>query len=274
MISRTPIGLLSATLALAATSPLHAVPTAPADTATVSTATYHVERHGSQVTVKDADGKLLATFSAATPTIRGLYLWGAAGPAANTPRSLSLTLRDQNGGRLWSTPVPVVYPQTVSVNYNSTAGGALLMINTTQNDAPDPDYPPASGLSFTLGADGRPIDFSDTSHRYTYVYEPHGFSIVDQCGKVVEHVDIDTKKFEITGPAGYNLHLNQDGTGTMQINKMSIAIDKVTKDGMIYQSFPWNGHKVFIGMGCNWNVTSDGDLTVNAPAPDKKAARK
>ena len=274
MISRTMIGVLSAMFASAVAAPLHAAPAAAA--APAASVTYHIERHNQQVTVKDANEKVLAAFPTTTPTIQGICMWGAVGPAADTSaaRSLTLTLKDQNGRRLWSTPVLVAYPQIISVNYNSTAGGTLLMINTTQDSTPNPDYPPASGLSVTIGADGRPMSFGDASHRYKYVYEPQGFSVVDPDGKVIEHINADTHKFEIAGTAGNSLHFNQDGTGTMRINGTNIAIDSVTKDGKVYQSFPWNGHKVLIEQGCNWNVTTDGDLTVNAPSIAKTTARK
>ena len=102
MISRTAITVLSATLALAAVAPLHAAPTS-AELATVSTATYHIERHGSQVLVKDANERMLAKFSAATSTIkcviaRNMLSGDAASnseTAAHQPRP-RLTLEDQN----------------------------------------------------------------------------------------------------------------------------------------------------------------------------------
>ncbi len=270
MMSRS-LGILFAALAFAIAAPLHAAPSvaAPADSMT-----YHIERHNQQVIVTDADGKALTTFSAATPTLQGLFTWSAAGPTANTPRSLTLTLKDLNGRRLWSTPVSVVYPQIVSVNYPSTADGTLLTINTTQDNPFNTEWPPASGVSFVVGADGRPLNFGVGSHQFKYVYEPHGFSVVDQNGKTLMHGDFAANNLDIGSPAGYGLHLNQDGTGAMNVNGTEIAINKITKDGKVYQSFPWNGHNVLIEQSCSWNVTSDGDLTVSAPSTGSKSASK
>ena len=274
MTSRFSLGLLSATLAFAAAAALHASPAAPAQAAPAASMTYHIERHGQQVLDKDANEKTLTTFSAATPTLQGLFTWSAAGLTADTPRTLALTLKDQNGRRLWFTPVAVAYPQNISVNFNTTSEGTQLVINTTQPNPSNPDYPPATGLTFVVGADGRPESFRDASHRFKYVYQAHGFSVVDQDGKTVMHGNFDTASSEIGSPLGFNLHLSQDGTGTMQINGNTIVIDKITKDGKTYQSFPWNSHKVLVEQGCNWNVTSDGDLTVNAPSATQTAASK
>jgi hypothetical protein len=264
MMSRL-LGIVAAPLAVAAASPLHAAPAA---------VTYHIERYNHLVTVKDANEKTLTTFSAATPTLQGLFTWSAANPPINTPRTLTLTLKDQNGKRLWSSPVPVAYPQNINVSFNTNAEGTQLAINTVQDNPSNSNYPPASGLVFVVGANGRPMSFGDGTHQFRYVYEANRFSVVDKDGKTLMHGDFAAKNLDIGSPAADGLHLSQDGTGTMQINGTSIAIDKVTKDGKTYQSFPWNGHKVFIEQDCNWNVTTDGDLTINAPSIDKTTASK
>ncbi len=262
------------TMAFAVAAPLHSAFAGSAMPAAVLSATYHIERHNQKVSVEDANGKALAAFSAATPSIQGSFTWSATVLSANKVPILTLTLKDGSGRSLWSTPVSVVYPQTIAVNYNSTAGGTLLSITATQNNTPDPDYPPASGLLFTIGQDGRPISFGDAAHQYKYIYAPHGFSVVGPDGKTVMQGSDNASNLEINSPSGFRLHMNLDGTGTMQLNGMNIPIEKVTKDSKVYVSFPWNGHTVLIEQSCNWNITSDGDLTINAPTTGRAAAIK
>jgi len=276
MISRIALGILSATLAFAAVSPLHATPTASA-AAPAASVTYHIERHNQQVVVENADGKALTTFSAATPT-QSLLVWSAAGPAADTSaqRPLTLTLKDQKGRRLRSTPILVMCPQTISMNYHSITGGTVLAISTTPLNPPDPNYWPSSGLIFTSGTNGYRLGFVFGSKRFKYVYEAHDFAILDHDGETLLQgiANSPESSMEISSPAEYGQHLNQNGTGTLQLNGTSIAIDKVTKEGKVYQSVPWRGHTLVVAEPCSWSITIDGKLTVSAPSTAKTTANK
>ncbi len=231
MMSRLSLGTLSAALAFAIAAPLHA---APPVAAPVNSMIYHIERRNQQVTVKDADEKTLVTCTAATQTIQGFFVWSAAGRAANTPRKLTLTLKDQNSQNLWSTLVSVVYPQTISVGcYDDTGSGTQLVVSTTQANPANPDYPPASDLSFAVGADGRLVSFGNASHQYKYVYEAQSFSIVDQDGKTIIYGYFVVNKLPIRslGRSRQSFHLNQDGTVTIQIDGKNVEPSNVLKNG-------------------------------------------
>lgn len=224
MISRVSLGILFAALAFAIAAPLHAAPAASV-TAPIDSVTYHIERHNQQVMVKDANEKTLVTCTAATQTIQGFFVWSAAGPAANTPRRLTLTLKDENSRSLWSTPVSVVYPQSVSVGcYDDTGSGTQLVVRTTRANPADPDYLPASSLSFAVGADGRLISFGSASHQYKYVHEADTFSVVDQDGQTVIFGYFVVNKLGIhgLGRSRQGLHLNPDGTVTIQIDGKNV----------------------------------------------------
>lgn len=221
MISRIALGVLSAMLAFADALPLYA---APAASAPVNLMVYHIERHGQQVTVKDANEKTLVTCTAATPTIQGGVVWSAAGRAANTPRELTITLKDQNSRNLWSTPVLVVYPQSISLGcYDDTGSGTQIVVRTTQVNPADPDYVPASGFSFAIGADGRLVSFGDASHQYKYVCEADTYSVIDQSGQtVIFGYFVNKQAVPRLGRSGLGLHLNQNGAVTMQINGQDV----------------------------------------------------
>ncbi len=289
MISRIALGVLSATLAVAA-SPLYADPAASSQAAPAASMTYHIERHGPQVTVKDADEKTLTTFSTATtnlqtPTtnLQGVLIRitppGAKASAVSALDKITLMLEDQNGRLFWSTPVPITFPLQTNVSYNPDVGGTLLIVNHQTEDASDssdPSQPPPSRLTFVIGPDGRPLSFGDATHQFKYVYEANGFSLIGSDGKVLIHGETTKNGVDISAKNSVmaHLNLNQDGTGTMQLNGTNIPIGKVVKDGKTYSSFPWNGHKVLVDQSCSWSVTSDGDLTVNGPAPAKTTASK
>ena len=219
------LGLLPAVLAIAA--PLHAAP-APPVAAPLNLMVYHIERHGQQVTIKDANEKTLTTFSDATPLLQGLLSWSATSRAANTPRSLALTLKDQNGRNLWSTPVAVVYPQSISVgSYDDTGSDTQLVVRTTQANPADPDYLPASGFNFGVGTDGRLVSFGAGSRQYKYAYETQGFSVVNQEATTVIHGDFVNKRaVPRLGRSGLGLHLNPDGTVAMQINGKEVEVSE------------------------------------------------
>ncbi len=221
MISLFSLGLLSATLAFAAAAPLHA---APAAAPPVNLMVYHIERHGQQVTVKDANEKPLTTFFNATPVLQGIFVWSAARRAANTPRKLTLTLKDQNGRNLWSTPVSVVYPQSISVgSYDDTGSDTQLVVRTTQANPADPDYLPASGFNFAVGADSRLVSFGAALRQYKYVCEGDTYSVVDQNGQtVIFGYFVNQRAVPRLRRSGLGLHLNQDGTVTMQINGKNV----------------------------------------------------
>ena len=225
MTTRFSLGLLPAILAIAA--PLHAAPASPV-VAPVSLMVYHIERHNQQVTIKDANEKTLITFADATPTLQGFCVWSAASRAANKPRSLTLTLKDQNGRNLWLTPVTVVYPQSISVgSYDDTGSDTQLVVRITQANPADPDYLPASGINFAVGADGRLVSLGAGSRQYRYVYGADTFSIVDQDGQGVFFGDfVDKRAVPHLGRSGLGLHLNQDGTVTMQMNGKNVEVDE------------------------------------------------
>lgn len=278
MISRISLGILTTALAFAIAAPLHAAPATSA-VAPVDSITYHIERHNQQVIVKDAHGKTLTTFSAATPALQGLLMWSAVGPAAGTPRPLVLTLKNQNGRRLQSTPILVMCPQTLSLSYHSVAGGTVLAISTTQLNPPDPDYWPSSGLIYTSGTNGHPLGFmygTVGSERLKYVYEVRDFSIVDQKGETFLYGEVNTREasMKVSSPAGYDQYFDRDGQGTLELNGTSIAIDKVTEDGKASKSFPWKNHSLVVAEPCSWSVTLDGKLTVSAPSTAKTTASK
>ena len=282
MISRIALGVLSATLAVAA-SPLYADPAASSQAAPAASMTYHIERHGPQVTVKDADEKTLTTFSTATTNLQGVLIRttppGAKASAVSALDKITLMLEDQNGRLFWSTPIPITFPLQTNVSYNPDVGGTLLTVNHQTEDASDssdPSQSPPSRLTFVIGPDGRPVSFGDATHQFKYVYEANGFSLIGSDGKVLIHGETTKNGVDISAKNSVmaHLNLNQDGTGTMQLNGTNIPIGKVVKDGKTYSSFPWNGHKVLVDQSCSWSVTSDGDLTVNGPALAKTTASK
>ncbi len=262
MIFRFSLGLLFATLAFAAAMPLHA---APAASAPVDSVTYHIERYNQQITVKDADEETLATCTTATPEILAIL-------TKVVPHQLLFTLEDQGGKQLWSTPIPVISPAKFSFQYSTDISGTKISVTHQQKDTSDSTQPPFSRAVIVIGSDGRPVSMSDGHKTYNFAVTPTGGSITGPDGKIL--VQKGKNGIDVSGPEGNAAHLNPDGTGTMQINGTDIAITKVTKDGKTYQSFPWNGHKVLVEQSCTWSVTTDGDLTVNAPSTAKTTASK
>jgi hypothetical protein len=94
-----------------------------------------------------------------------------------------------------------------------------------------------------MKADGKGFDFADI---------PHGISI--------------------TGPDGTvgSLSVNKTPTGAVfDLNGTKTPITTVKRGGKQYLSFPWDGHKVFVGPGCSFHIDGGGDLTVYA-APASK----
>ncbi len=152
----------------------------------------------------------------------------------------------------------------------------MLAISTTQLNPPDPDYWPSSGLIYTYGTSGRPLGFkygTVGSEQLRYVYEVHDFSLVDQHGETFLQGTVNAREasIKISSPAGYDQYLNRHGTGTLDINGTSIAIDKVTEDGKVFKSSPWKGRSLVVAEPCSWSVTADGKLTVNAPSTGSKS---
>ena len=282
MLSQTSLGILSATLSLASVAPLHAAPAASAGIAIVSTATYHVERHGSQVTVKDANEKTLVTCTAATPTIQCVFARNKPSETI-TPRSKKafyqpiFTLEDQNGRHLWSTLVPVVSPTHFQFVYNVDITGIKILLDNKPSDTSPADQhqPSASRLFIILGADGRPLSAGDNLGN-KFALTPTGGSLTDPDGKVLFQAQGTPNNGAIfTGPDGMGGSVKTTNTGAIiNLNGTKFVIKKVTKNGKTYSSFPWNGHNVMVDQSCTLGFTSDGDLTVDVSSTAKTAASK
>jgi len=261
MMSRTSLGILSAALAFAIAAPFHAAPAASAQAAPAGAVIYQIERHNQQVTVKDADGKMLVMCTATTPTIQGVLMknatdGGVISADRTVPHHSTFTLEDQNGRRLWSTVVPVVSPNRLSFKYNPDVSGSQLIIAHQTEDTSNPDQTPISRLVMVLGPDGRPVSMSDGHKTYSIAISPTSVSLTDPTGKTIRSIEIKN-----TG-------------AIVNLNGTKLEIKQVTKDGKVYTSFPWNGHYVLIEQSCNWNITSDGNLTVSAPSTAKTTASK
>ena len=280
MISRFSLSLFSATLAFAAAVSLHAAPAAAVQAAPADSVTYHIERHGQQVTVKDANEKTLITRLATTQTIQEVFTKAVPNPnAAFTHKKVAdqimFTLEDQTGRRLWSTPVPVVSPNQISFVYNTKMVGSQLIIGHQAEDTSARDQPPFSRLVIVIGLDGRPVSMSDGHKTYNIAISPTESSFTGQDGKVLLETHVKANNtIAFTTP---------DGTGSAQATGTSVAINlngttvsakTVKKDGKTYLSFPWNGHNVLVEQPCTISFTNDGDLTVNIPSTAKTTASK
>lgn len=279
MTSRIPLGILSTALAFAIAAPLHAAPTASA-AAPVDSMTYHIERHNQQVTVKNASGKMLATFFATTPTIQGVL--AKAAPSAgvvpinkNSSHQPMFTLEDQNGKRLWSTLVPVLSPTNFRLIYNADMSGTELVLDHQTENTSDHSQPLASRLFFMLDADGHPLSAGDNLGN-KFAISPTGASLTDSDGKVLFKAQGTPNDGAIfSGPDGMTGSVKTTDTGaSVNLNGIKFEIKKVTKDGKEYSSFPWNGHNVLVEQPCTLGFTSDGDLTVNIPEAAKTTATK
>ncbi len=280
MISRTAITVLSATLALAAVAPLYAAPTS-AELATVSTATYHIERHGSQVLVKDANERMLAKFSAATSTIkcviaRNMLSGDAASNSETAAHQPRLTLEDQNGRWLWSTLVPMAHLKHFRFVYNVDFSGTKLMFDNNPDNTPPPDqsHPKASHLFVVLGSDGRPLSGGDNLGD-KYMISSAGATLTEADGTVTKMQRTSDNSASVVSSDGTTGSVKTTDLGAIvNLNGTSFVIKKVVKDGKTYSSFPWNGHNVMVDQSCTLGFTSDGDLTVDVPSAAKTAASR
>ena len=268
MMSRL-LGVLAATLALAVAAPLYAAPTpaAPADSIT-----YHIERHNQQVTVKDANEKTLVICRATTPTLQGIFvknvLNGTVSTDKKTPGQLRFMLEDQNGLRLWSTLVPVTSPLQVGFKYGPEINGSVFVVTHQAEETSDPNQPPALRLVWVMGLDGHPVSMSDGVRTMNFAINPTGISVTNPSGKVLmksESTPKDGTVFSTSDGASGSVKTTDTGS-VIDINGTQTMVKKVTKDGKVYSSFPWNGHHVLAEQPCSISVTSDGDLTVNAPS--------
>ncbi len=275
------LGILSAALAFAIAAPLHAAPTTSA-AAPVDSVTYHIDRHNQAVTVKDANEKTLATFFAMTPTIQGVFTKAAAasdtGIASTDKKALHrlrFTLEDQAGRQLWSTIVPVVSPLKFSFSYNADVSGLQLTIAHQTEDTSATDQPPFSRLVMVIGPDGRPVSMSDGHKTYNIAISPTSASFIGQDGEILlkgQGTPNDGAVF--TTPTGNGSVKTTDTGAVVNLNGTKFEIKKVTKDGKVYSSFPWNGHNVLVEQPSTLSFTSDGDLTVNIPKTDKATVSK
>lgn len=258
MITRLFAGILSAAFALLLT-PCIAAPLAPVAAVTTASATYTISNHYHLVTVRSGNGRLLLTRRISTPTVRAVFAKGAAASPAK-PHALSFSVEDGNGLRLWSAQVPVVSGMhSIKVAFkkiDNAQGGIQCALNFSSKSQPDatkgsvshdPSDPPI--FVCVIGDDNTLVSMSGGNKKDQFKLAAilNGATLSDSDG------------------TSATLHMTSTG-GTMEMNGTKIKIEPVKRDGKDYYSFPWNGHQVFVEGGCTISLTSDGDLTVNAPA--------
>ena len=277
MISKISVGVLLSAFAFAIAAPCGAAPITPAQAPTAVVVAYVLQNHDQHVTVKDGDGKTLRTAQAGTPTLQLVISITSAPPASPTAaspslaapdsavvkpksRQVSLLLRDQNGLRLWSQLLPMA-PQMHTFTFSATSSSAAkgtrleLTFSTKKSEtatASDESEPPP--IIMTIDSHGQFVGMKGADKEMKIAANRSGVTF--------------------TGPDGSgesaSVNLNKDASaGMMVINGTQIPIERVKRNGKSYLSFPWNGHKVLVGDGCNFSVTSDGDLTVDPPSGSK-----
>lgn len=270
-------GTLSSILALAVATFSGAVAAAPAPPPTqpvaavqsTRTVTYILQNHQQHVTLTSGTGKTLLARQSATPTLQLVLSFlptvTAEAEAAHVPykpQQVSLVLQDQNGLSLWSQIIsfgPKENNFDLSTQEDEAAKKTrlTLRISSKKSDATLSDsYAPPPRSIVSIGAEGQVLGVKSGDEKLVATRNGAGGTSV-----AITSLDGSGESAALT--------LGKDGKGMAIINGRRIPIERIKQDGKDYVSFAWNGHNVFIGGDCTFDLHSNGDLTVNPPSATK-----